>query len=91
VEVGAAWRGAERTLFDQVTALASRVETDLADLSTTPVRSSDWRPAAPVDRFFDEVMVMAEEPLVRANRLGLLHTLGRLTNSVADIGQLAVR
>jgi glycyl-tRNA synthetase beta chain len=27
------------------------------------------RPAKPVDRFFDDVMVMAEEPLMRANRL----------------------
>ena len=42
-----------------------------------------------MDRFFDEVMVMAEEPLVRANRLGLLATLGRLMNSVADISQLS--
>jgi glycyl-tRNA synthetase beta chain len=44
---------------------------------------------APVDRFFDEVMVMAEEPLVRANRLGLLSSLGGLMNSVADISQLS--
>jgi len=42
-----------------------------------------------VDRFFDEVMVMAEEPLIRQNRLALLGQLGRVMNRVADIGQLS--
>jgi glycyl-tRNA synthetase beta chain len=44
---------------------------------------------AQVDRFFDEVMVMAEEPLIRQNRLALLGQLGRVMNRVADIGQLS--
>ncbi len=44
---------------------------------------------APVDRFFDDVMVMADDLAVRANRLALLAHLGRLMNSVADIGQLS--
>jgi glycyl-tRNA synthetase beta chain len=65
------------------------VETDLANLDYTSALMRLAALKAPVDRFFDEVMVMAEEPLVRANRLGLLNTLGRLMNSVADIGQLS--
>jgi glycyl-tRNA synthetase beta chain len=44
---------------------------------------------APVDRFFDEVMVMADDLAVRANRLALLAHLGRLMNSVADISELS--
>ncbi len=44
---------------------------------------------SPVDRFFDEVMVMADDLAVRANRLALLAHLGRLMNSVADISELS--
>ena len=42
----------------------------------------------PVDRFFDEVMVMVEDDAVRTNRLALLGSLYRLFRRVADVGQL---
>jgi glycyl-tRNA synthetase beta chain len=42
-----------------------------------------------VDTFFDEVMVMTDEPLVRNNRLALLAQLEALLNQVADISRLA--
>ena len=42
-----------------------------------------------VDTFFDEVMVMTDEPLVRNNRLALLAQLEALMNQVADISRLA--
>ena len=42
----------------------------------------------PVDRFFDDVMVMAEDPLVRANRLGLLAETVALFYRIADISRL---
>lgn len=45
---------------------------------------------APVDGFFTDVMVMADDAAVRANRLGLLCQLAQLMNGVADISQLAV-
>ena len=44
---------------------------------------------APVDTFFNEVMVNAEDPALRANRLGLLATLHRAMNQVADISKLS--
>jgi glycyl-tRNA synthetase beta chain len=44
---------------------------------------------APVDAFFDKVMVMAEDPAVRRRRLSLLHTLQFEMNRVADIARLA--
>ena len=80
---------AERALFDAVTQLTPKVNSLMAN--------EDYRAAlcelagvrAPVDRFFDDVMVMAEEPLLRQNRLALLATLGDLMNRVADIGKLA--
>jgi glycyl-tRNA synthetase beta chain len=42
-----------------------------------------------VDRFFDEVMVMADDPAVRENRLALLNEIRQTMNRVADIAMLA--
>jgi glycyl-tRNA synthetase beta chain len=44
---------------------------------------------APVDDFFDHVMVNAEDPALKANRLGLLATLHQAMNRVADLSKLA--
>lgn len=43
-----------------------------------------------VDRFFNEVMVMVDDPGLRANRLALLSRLHALMNGVADISRLSV-
>ena len=43
----------------------------------------------PVDTFFNDVMVMAEDPKVRGNRVALLRELHGLMNQVADISKLA--
>ena len=43
---------------------------------------------APVDAFFDGVMVNADDPALKANRLGLLATLHQAMNRVADISRL---
>jgi len=43
----------------------------------------------PVDAFFDHVMVNAEDPDLRANRLTLLDNLYQAMNRVADISKLA--
>jgi glycyl-tRNA synthetase beta chain len=44
---------------------------------------------APVDAFFDAVMVNAEDPALRANRLALLRALHGAMNQVADLSRLA--
>jgi glycyl-tRNA synthetase beta chain len=44
---------------------------------------------SPVDAFFDSVMVMAEDPALRRNRLALLEDLRREMNRVADLSKLA--
>ena len=44
---------------------------------------------APVDEFFDKVMVMAEDKSIRANRLALLRDLRDAMNKVADLSKLA--
>ena len=42
----------------------------------------------PVDRFFDDVLVMAEDPDQRSNRLALLNQLATLFLAIADISHL---
>lgn len=44
---------------------------------------------APVDAFFDAVMVNAEDPAVRKNRLALLAALRRVTARIADFSKIA--
>ncbi len=44
---------------------------------------------APVDAFFDGVMVNADDPALRANRLGLLAKLHLAMNKVADLSRLS--
>jgi len=43
----------------------------------------------PVDAFFESVMVNADDPALRANRLGLLAQLHAAMNRVADLSKLA--
>jgi glycyl-tRNA synthetase beta chain len=42
-----------------------------------------------VDAFFDKVLVNAEDPKVRAARLGLLAAVAAVMNKVADISRLS--
>lgn len=49
-------------------------------------RLADLKP--PVDAFFDEVMVMAEDATTRNNRLALLSRLDALCREVADLSRL---
>jgi glycyl-tRNA synthetase beta chain len=44
----------------------------------------------PVDRFFDEVMVMVEDETIKSNRLALLGELRSLFLDVADISRLSI-
>jgi glycyl-tRNA synthetase beta chain len=44
---------------------------------------------SPVDAFFDHVMVNADDPALKANRLALLNQLHRTMNRVADLSRLA--
>ncbi|THF61730.1 glycine--tRNA ligase subunit beta [Pseudothauera rhizosphaerae] len=81
---------AEKALFHRVVEVAPLVRShvDNEDYADALRVLAGLRDA--VDRFFDEVMVMAEEPLTRANRLALLNQLAGLMNRVADISRLSV-
>jgi glycyl-tRNA synthetase beta subunit len=41
-----------------------------------------------VDRFFDQVLVMAEDETLQHNRLGLLQRIAALAADVADLSRL---
>jgi glycyl-tRNA synthetase beta chain len=82
--------GAEADLHQALLAVTPDVEAALANLDYTGALTRLAGLRAAVDRFFDEVMVMADEPLIRANRLALLGGLARVMNSVADISELIV-
>ena len=43
---------------------------------------------APVDNFFDKVMIMADDPAVRTNRLALLTGIARLFAAIADFARI---
>jgi glycyl-tRNA synthetase beta chain len=81
---------AEHALF----AMYKEVSRQVAPL----IEARDYRQALakmlamkePVDRFFDDVMVMAEDQAVRANRLNMLTALGALVRQVGDISRMHV-
>jgi len=88
VDAGALQAAAERELFaalrerrDAVSAATAR-----RDYARSLTLLAQLRPA--VDAFFDQVMVMDENPTLRANRLALLAQMRELFAGVADLSRL---
>lgn len=79
---------AESHLWEQVRGVAADIQPLLQARNYTAVLKDLARLREPVDGFFDEVMVMTEDPMVRANRLALLKALQSLFLEVADISHL---
>jgi glycyl-tRNA synthetase beta chain len=79
---------AEITLATEIDALAKLVAPLLEQRDYNAVLQKLAMLRGPVDQFFDDVMVMAEDQAVRENRLALLHSLRKLFIGVADISQL---
>lgn len=80
---------AERELHDALVAALADTDASLAARDYVAVLSRLAALRAPVDAFFDGVMVMAEDPAVRDNRLALLKALADRFAAVAAIEQLA--
>jgi len=80
---------AERELAQAVRRLAPLAENQLATGDFAGALTTLAQVRTAVDAFFADVMVMAEDPAVRANRLALLARLHGLMNQVADISRLA--
>ncbi|MEX3606147.1 MAG: glycine--tRNA ligase subunit beta [Burkholderia sp.] len=80
---------AEKALAEQLAHVASRVQSQLAARDYTGALSALAALRAPVDTFFNDVMVNAKDPALRANRLALLSALHQQMNCVADISKFA--
>ncbi|HEY4805447.1 MAG TPA: glycine--tRNA ligase subunit beta [Paraburkholderia sp.] len=89
VQIALFVEAAEKALYAQLEQVAPRVETQLAAREYTGALSALAALRETVDTFFNDVMVNAEDPALRANRLALLKALHRQMNSVADISRLA--
>jgi glycyl-tRNA synthetase beta chain len=80
---------AEKALADALKTVAPRADSAWATGNYTENLQALAALKAPVDAFFDGVMVNAEDPALKANRLGLLATLHAAMNRVADLSKLA--
>ncbi|EGY35327.1 glycyl-tRNA synthetase beta subunit [Aggregatibacter actinomycetemcomitans serotype e str. SC1083] len=76
---------AEKALAEAVLALQTEVQPLIAQGEYTAVLDKLANLRTPVDNFFDNVMVNAEDPTLRQNRLAILNTLQGLFLQVADI------
>ena len=81
---------AERELFEALQAARSAVARLLESRDYVAVLARLAELRQPVDRFFDDVMVMAEDDKVRDNRLALLAGLRAQFLDVADISRLSI-
>ena len=79
---------AEKALAEAVLALRTEVQPLIAKGDYTAVLDKLANLRAPVDSFFDNVMVNAEDSALRQNRLAILNTLQGLFLQVADISLL---
>jgi glycyl-tRNA synthetase beta chain len=80
---------AERTLNERLNAVGPTVQSQLARRDYTRALSALAALRDPVDTFFNDVMVNAEDAALRRNRLALLAALHAQMNCVADISKLA--
>jgi glycyl-tRNA synthetase beta chain len=80
---------AEKALFEAVNAVQPRSAKLFDEGDYTGSLRELAALKTPVDAFFDDVMVNAEDPALRANRLALLGRLHAAMNRVADLSRLA--
>ncbi|MFN3750615.1 MAG: glycine--tRNA ligase subunit beta [Thiobacillus sp.] len=80
---------AEKALFAALGEIAPKADAAFAAGDYTGSLRQLAALKTPVDAFFDAVMVNADDPALRANRLALLNQLHRTMNRVADISRLA--
>ena len=82
---------AEKNLFDALGHVRQKIQPLLDVKNYAAVLNELAALREPVDLFFDDVMVMADDDSVRNNRLALLGELQGLFLNVADISRLSIR
>jgi glycyl-tRNA synthetase beta chain len=81
---------AETALFEALKAAQSDSERLIANLDYTELLSALSVLKTPLNAFFDDVMIMAEDEKVKANRVALVGKARQLFLSVADVSLLSV-
>nr|WP_092068453.1 glycine--tRNA ligase subunit beta [Dendrosporobacter quercicolus]NSL47102.1 glycine--tRNA ligase subunit beta [Dendrosporobacter quercicolus DSM 1736]SDL76213.1 glycyl-tRNA synthetase beta chain [Dendrosporobacter quercicolus] len=79
---------AEAGLYEAYLTANARITQSAAKHDYCAVLASMAALAAPIDAFFDAVMVMAEDSSVRNNRLALLNSIAGLTTNMADFSKI---
>lgn len=82
---------AEKALFDAVEKVAAATAPLAAERKYAELLSANDELAAPVNAFFDAVMVMDKDEKVKNNRLALLNQVKKQVNQVADLSQLVMK
>lgn len=80
---------AEKELYSALSSLNTEVATMVADADYQGALSTLSNLRGPIDKFFDEVRVMADDEAVKANRLAILANLRQQFIGIADISHLA--
>ena len=80
---------AEQNLYDALTQIKPQADAAFESGDYTASLQALAALKAPVDAFFDGVMVNADDPALKANRLALLNQLHQTMNRVADLSKLA--
>ncbi len=80
---------AEKALYEAVTETAKKVRPQREAGNYGEALECIASMRAPVDRFFEEVLVMDKDPQVRTNRLALLTSVAGLFNGIADFSKIS--
>ncbi|WP_102505482.1 glycine--tRNA ligase subunit beta [Salinivibrio kushneri] len=88
VDTGLLEEDAEKALANVVAEKVAAVKPLFADSDYQGALTELAQLRTPVDTFFDNVMVMADDPALKANRLAMLHLIREQFLNVADISVL---
>ena len=81
---------AEKELYNCITDAEPEIEKCIQERAYSALlgQLANLQPA--IDQFFDDILVMAEEPEVRVNRLALLNLIARRIYAIADLTKLVI-
>jgi glycyl-tRNA synthetase beta chain len=89
IDVTALHDSRETALYGALRAEGAAVEKAVANEDFTAAMAAMARLRAPVDAFFEAILVNDPDPALRQNRLRLLAMFRRVTSTVADFGKVA--
>ena len=79
---------AERALFHALDAAETNIAPAMAAEDFARAMQELAKLRAPIDAFFETVQVNADNPVIRRNRLNLLHRIRQICSGVADLTKI---